>query len=137
MTARMAGADRGGARRSRAWFVLVAGALLAACSADAGGTTTYAWTAAPLEAAAVGTAREMDSQAARVWAAYPDGLLLHYIYDLCEGLDAAPDVAQYLDDRAEAQGEAVLLPLVVGSPYLCPGRAPAVGDWIAEQATSE
>jgi hypothetical protein len=123
----------------RASIVVLSVALLCACSASdsAPTTTTYPWTATPEQAHAVGIAREMDAQIAGVWATYSDGLLLHHMYDFCEGLDAAPDVAQYLDETAEAQGEAVLLPLVVGSPFLCPERSDVVGDWIAEQAANE
>lgn len=108
--------------------------LLAACSEDGSTSTTYPWTPTAAESGAVGAARDMDAQAARVWTPYSDGLLLHYIYDFCAGLESANDVVAFLDDRAEEQGEAVLLPLVVGSPYLCPTRSSVVGDWISARA---
>jgi hypothetical protein len=123
---------------TRASILVLSIILLCACSsndsAPAGG---YAWTATAAETKAVGAAREVDAQAAEVWAAYSDGLVLHYMYDFCGGLEAASDVEEFLNERAQARGEAVLLPLVVGSPYLCPGRADAVGAWIAEQAANE
>jgi len=109
--------------------VVLVAVVLGACS-DSG----YSWTATPEETGAVGTAREMDSQLAGVWASYSDGLLLHYIYDFCEGLYEASDVEAFLDGRAETQGEVVVLPLVVGTPYLCSERSDAVGDWIAKNA---
>jgi len=111
--------------------------LLSACSGDDSTTTTYEWTPTAAEAGAVGAAREMDQGAAGVWTEYSDGLLLHYIYDFCAGLEAADDVLSFLDERAEAQGEAVMLPLVVGSPYLCPERRSAVGTWIADRAAED
>ena len=110
--------------------VLLAAAVLPACSDDSG----YQWTARPEEERAVGTAREMDGQIAGVWKSYSDGLLLHYILEFCAGLGGADDVAGYLDEKAAEQGEAVILPVVVGSPYLCPAEREAVGQWIAEKA---
>jgi hypothetical protein len=118
----------------RALGVVLSMLLLAACSGDGSTSTTYEWTATAAESGAVGAARDMDSRAAGVWAAHSDGLLLHYIYDFCAGLEAADDVLAFLDERAEAQGEAVMLPLVIGSPYLCPERSSVVGTWIAARA---
>lgn len=108
--------------------------LVAACSGDGSTSTTYGWTPTAAENGAVGAARDMDGQAAGVWSTYSDGLLLHYIYDFCAGLEAADDVLAFLDERVAAQGEAVLLPLVIGSPYLCPSRSSAVGSWISARA---
>jgi len=116
----------------RASTVVLLAGLLGACS-DSG----YSWTATPEQTSAVSTAREMDTQLAGFWVSYSDGLLLHYVYAFCEDLHEASDVETFLDERAETQGEVVLLPLVVGSPYLCAERSGAVGDWIAERATSE
>ena len=113
-------------------LVVLAALALGACS-DSG----YSWTATQEETSAVSTAREMDTQLARVWVDYSDGLLLHYIYDFCTDLHEASDVEAFLDEAAEAQGEVVLLPLVVGSPYLCAERSNEVGDWIARQAAAE
>jgi hypothetical protein len=118
----------------RAISVALAAVLLYACSGSSSSTTTYSWTATPGQLSAVGATREMDAQLAKVWATYSDGLLLYYLYDFCEGLYAAEDVEQYLDERAASQGETVLLPLVVGSPYLCAERSDAVGDWINKHA---
>ena len=116
----------------RAFLVVLAAAVLGACS-DSGPVLT----AEPEETSAVSTAREMDTQLAKVWVSRSDGLLLHYIYAFCEDLYDASDVEAFLDERAETQGEVVLLPLVVGSPYLCPGRSEAVGDWITKNAAGE
>lgn len=121
----------------RAIAVVVSMLWLAACSGGDSTSTTYEWTPTAAESGAVGAARDMDAQAAGVWVSYSDGLLLHYIYDFCAGLDAADDVLAFLDGRAGTQGEAVLLPLVVGSPYLCPARSTVVGDWIAARADEE
>jgi hypothetical protein len=120
----------------RVLIVLLSVALLGACS-DSTSSEGYEWTATPEEASAVGAAREMDAQAAAVWAAYSDGLLLHFIYDLCIGLSGASDVGEFLDGKVAEQGEAVLLPLVVGSPYICPEQRDAVGNWINEKAANE
>ena len=111
--------------------VLLVG-LLGACSGSG-----YSWTATPNETSAVGTAREMDTQLASVWVDYSDGLLLHYMYDFCTDLHEATDVGAFLDETAEAQGEVVLLPLVVGSPSLCAERSDEIGDWIARHAAAE
>jgi len=111
--------------------VLLVG-LFGACS-DSG----YSWTATPGETSAVSTAREMDTQLASVWVDYSDGLLLHYMYGFCTDLHEASDVETFLDETAEAQGEVVLLPLVVGSPYLCAERSDEIGDWIARHAAAE
>ncbi len=118
-------------------MVVLSVALLGACSAaeSAPTTTTYPWEATSEEGGAVSAARQMDGEAAGVWAPYSDGLLLHHIYEFCDGLVAAPDVEQYLNEGIEAQGAALLLPLVIGSGYLCGSEA--VGDWIAEQAANE
>lgn len=113
-------------------LVVLAAVVLGACS-DSGDSLT----ATPGETSAVSTAREMDTQLASVWVGYSDGLLLHYMYDFCTNLHEAADVEAFLDETAEAQGEAVLLPLVVGSPYLCPERSDEVGDWIASHAAAE
>ena len=118
----------------RAVAVVLSVLLLAACSGNDSTTTTYEWTPTAAETGAVGAAREMDQGAAGVWTSYSDGLLLHYIYEFCGGLEAADDVLVFLDETAEAQGEAVMLPLVIGSPYLCPERRSAVGTWIAGRA---
>jgi hypothetical protein len=121
----------------RASTVVVLVGLLGACSGSGSSTTTYPWTATPEQSGAVGAAREMDALLAKFWVAYSDGLLLHHMYAFCEDLYAASDVEAFLDERAETQGEVVLLPLVVGSPYLCAERSAAVGDWIARHAASE
>jgi len=122
----------------RAFVLLLPITLLCACSSgDPVAENAYEWTATAAEANAVGTARKLDAQTAGVWAAYSDGLVLHFIYDFCVGLDAATDVEDFLDERARAQGEAVVLPLLVGSAYLCADRSDAVGDWIARRATDE
>ena len=113
-------------------LVVLAAVALGACS-DSG----YSWTATPNETSAVSTAREMDTQLASVWVDYSDGLLLHYIYGFCTDLHEASDVESFLDETAEAQGEVVLLPLVVGSPYLCAERSDEIGDWIARHAAAE
>jgi hypothetical protein len=124
-------------RVRRAIAVVVSAFLLAACSGESTTSTTYDWTPTAAESAAVGAARNLDSEAVGVWETYSDGLVLHYIYDFCAGLEAAGDVLAYLNERAESQGEAVMLPLVVGSPYLCPERSTAVGNWIATRAAEE
>ena len=116
----------------RAFLLVPAAVVLGACS-DSG----YSWTTAPEQTSAVSTARDMDTQLTGFWVSYSDGLLLHYMYAFCEDLYEASDVEAFLDERAETQGEVVLLPLVVGSPYLCAERSDAVGDWIAERAASE
>jgi len=116
----------------RAFLLVLAAVVLGACS-----DSDYSWTTTPEQTSAVSTAREMDTQLAGFWVSYSDGLLLHYIYAFCEDLYEASDVEAFLDERAETQGEVVLLPLVVGSPYLCAERSDAVGDWIAERAASE
>ena len=118
----------------RAIAVVVSALLLAACSGESSTSTTYEWTPTAAESAAVGAARKMDSEVVGVWETYSDGLVLHYIYDFCAGLEAADDVLTFLNDRAESQGEAVMLPLVIGSPYLCPERSAVVGNWISTRA---
>ncbi len=113
-------------------LVVLAVVALGACSGSG-----YSWTATPSETSAVSTAREMDTQLANVWVDYSDGLLLHYMYDFCTNLQEASDMEAFLNATAEVQGEVVLLPLVVGSPYLCAERSDEVGDWIARQAAAE
>jgi len=128
--------ERGTRLMKWASFLALAAVLLCACGGSGSSTTTYSWTATPGQTSAVGAAREMDAQLADVWSTYSDGLLLYYLYDFCEGLLAAEDVEQYLDERAASQGETVLLPLVVGSPYLCAERSDAVGAWINQHAAN-
>lgn len=118
--------------------LLLITALLGACAADdSPSADSYEWQADAAETRAVGAARQMDEQATGVWAEYSDGLLLHFIYDFCVGLDAASDVEEFLDQRVQEQGEALLLPVVIGSPYLCPARSDAVGAWIARHAADQ
>jgi len=124
--------NKGTRLAKRAFLLVLAAVVLGACS-DSG----YSWTTTPEQTSAVSTARDMDTQLAGFWVSYSDGLLLHYMYAFCEDLYEASDVEAFLDERAETQGEVVLLPLVVSSPYLCAERSDAVGDWIAERAASE